>query len=326
MDAQAFRHWLKQACELTPRQKQSLFRKLALPTGLLGMGSVAAAPELPDLPDCPHCHAEVSRLSPWGFTRGLPRYRCQCCHRSCTALTGSALARLQHPEQWRAYAQALIDGLSVRAAAQVCGISKNTSFHWRHRFLALMAGHRDAHEAGIVEADETFFLESFKGQRHLPRPARQRGGPGRAQGAGAEQIPVLVVRDRSGHTADFKLDRLDAAHVADRLKPLVDADVVLCTDDAAVYARFARAARLTHVVVQARPGRRSKDGAYHIQNANAYHSRLKNWMGRFHGVATHYLDNYLGWRRMLERYGNAITPELCLNEALGRGLQHDSGT
>ncbi|MBT9528913.1 MAG: IS1595 family transposase, partial [Pseudomonas sp.] len=53
---------------------------------------------------------------------------------------------------------------------------------------------------------------------------------------------------------------------------------------------------------------------------------LKNWMARFHGVATRYLPNYLGWRRMLERYSTAITPEICLQEALGRPLQHETGT
>ena len=59
---------------------------------------------------------------------------------------------------------------------------------------------------------------------------------------------------------------------------------------------------LTHQVVQARPGRRGgARGAIHIQNVNAYHRRLKNWMARFHGVARRYLPNYLGWRHMLER-------------------------
>ncbi len=69
-----------------------------------------------------------------------------------------------------------------------------------------------------------------------------------------------------------------------------------------------------------------REGAFHIQNVNAYHSRLKNWMARFHGVATRYLPNYLGWRRMLERYSAAITPERCLQVALGRPMQHVTGT
>ena len=57
-------------------------------------------------------------------------------------------------------------------------------------------------------------------------------------------------------------------------------------------------------------------GAFHIQNVNAYDSRLKEWMIRFHGVATKYLHNYLGWRRLLERYQEGVTAELCLREAV----------
>jgi hypothetical protein len=41
-------------------------------------------------------------------------------------------------------------------------------------------------------------------------------------------------------------------------------------------------------------------------------------MRRFHGVATKYLEHYLGWRRLIERYRDTISPALCLNEAAGR--------
>lgn len=32
---------------------------------------------------------------------------------------------------------------------------------------------------------------------------------------------------------------------------------------------------------------------------NAYHSNLKNWINRFHGVATKYLNNYLVWNNFV---------------------------
>ena len=59
-------------------------------------------------------------------------------------------------------------------------------------------------------------------------------------------------------------------------------------------------------------------GVYHIQNANAYHSRLKEWMRRFHGVATKYLDHYLGWRRMIETFGEHLNSALWLTLSIGR--------
>jgi hypothetical protein len=33
---------------------------------------------------------------------------------------------------------------------------------------------------------------------------------------------------------------------------------------------------------------------------NSYHHRLRDWLMRFHGVASRYLPNYLGWRRALD--------------------------
>ena len=40
-------------------------------------------------------------------------------------------------------------------------------------------------------------------------------------------------------------------------------------------------------------------------------------MYRFHGVATQYLPNYLGWRRCLERFFGILTPERFLGQAFG---------
>lgn len=274
----------------------------------------AIARVIPNPNVCPHCQAPREQLRPWGHSHGLARMRCRVCGKTCNALTGTPLAHLRKRERWLRYGQALIEGVSVRQAAQDCGVDKNTAFLWRHRFLEAAATHRPAHEGGIVEADETFFLESFKGQRKLPRPARKRGGVG----AQWEHIAVLVVRDRSGQTADFRLEKVDAPHITAVLRPLVDKDAILCTDGARVYQTVARDMGLTHRAINVQQGIRIIDGAFHIQNVNAYDSRLKQWLGRFHGVATKYLENYLGWRRMLERYRQSISPTACLCEALGR--------
>ncbi|SEJ43712.1 ISXO2-like transposase domain-containing protein, partial [Azotobacter beijerinckii] len=103
----------------------------------------------------------------------------------------------------------------------------------------------------------------------------------------------------------------------ERPRPLIDADAILCSDSAAVYAHFAKAEGITHRPVNPSQ-RRRVDGPFHIQNVNAYDSRLKSWMIRFHGVATKYLTHYLGWRRLLERYKTQLNPLICLREALGR--------
>jgi hypothetical protein len=57
-----------------------------------------------------------------------------------------------------------------------------------------------------------------------------------------------------------------------------------------------------------------------VQNVNAYHSRFKQWLEHFHGVATTYLPNYLGWRRAFEQH-RQLAPETLLNAAL-RNFQY----
>jgi hypothetical protein len=57
-------------------------------------------------------------------------------------------------------------------------------------------------------------------------------------------------------------------------------------------------------------------GVWHVQGVNRYDSTLKSWMVRFRGVATKYLHHYLGWRRLLDRFQDAITPQQFLFHAL----------
>ena len=45
-------------------------------------------------------------------------------------------------------------------------------------------------------------------------------------------------------------------------------------------------------------------------------ARFKQWVARFHGVATHNLPNYLGWRWAFEQH-REITSETLLSAALG---------
>ena len=46
-------------------------------------------------------------------------------------------------------------------------------------------------------------------------------------------------------------------------------------------------------------------------------SRLKGWLKPFNGVATKYLQSYLGWRRMLESGGASLTRQTALAAAFG---------
>lgn len=314
MKSKAFQAWLAQAANLTALQRAKV--KLMLSQGPLEVPAAEVVNQrTAEVLACPYCHAR--HVHRWGKEAGVQRYRCTHCHKTFNAATGTPLARLKRRDAWLAYAQALIDGLSVRKAAKAAGIHRTTSFRWRHRLLRLPADENDTELSSIVEADETYFLESFKGQRKLPRPARRRGGHAKQRGLSAEQIPVLVVKDRQGKHYDAVLPKADKQTLGCLLPQLLTPESVLCTDGAGVYRSVAKAEAIPHEALNQASGTRVKQRVFHIQHVNAYDSRLKQWMRRFNGVATKYLPNYLGWRRLLERLGKGLTPEALLRHAVG---------
>ena len=263
---------------------------------------------------CPHCRA--ARVHRSGFASGLQRFRCLGCRRTYNALTGTPLARLRKRERWLPYLQCLLESRSVRDAARVSGVHRTTSFRWRHRFAPAAARDRPARLAGIVEADETYRLESQKGSRALTRPPRQRGGCASRRGINREHDCLLVARDRTGLTLDFHTGRgpVTAAQLRHCLQPVLPGDVLLVSDSAAAYASFAKATGITHAAINVRAGERAR-GAIHIQNVNAWHSRFKVWLARFKGVASRYLAHYSGWQRLLDTH-DLQTPAQWLRAAV----------
>ena len=312
MKAKGFQALVSQLGDLSAVQREALIaalkRRLPLSEAVDLIDSRFSAD-----PCCGHCGS--MRVGGWSSQAGLKRYRCKDCAKTFNALTGTPLAQLHRRDAWFAYAQALADGLSLRKAATRCGVSLDTAFRWRHRFLKTAKDTKPKVVAGIVEADETFIRKSVKGSKRLVgRAPRKRGSTAKSGLSSDDYAPVLIVRDRHGETTDQVLPDLDGATFVRVLKPVVAQDALLVSDGRAAYAMFADQAGLLHIALNASKGERTY-GSYHIQNVNGYISRLKQWLHRFKGVATHYLPSYLGWRRMIERNSD-LTPAAILIQAL----------
>lgn len=265
-------------------------------------------------PKCPHCRS--GSIGKWGSANGFKRYRCKHCKVTFNALTGTPLAHLHKRELWLPHAQSLVDRLSLRKVAARLNVDLTTAFRWRHRFLKAPKARKAKALDGTVEADETYFLYSEKGARKLTRPARKRGGTATKPGLSAEQVPVLIARDRNKATTDQILPDRSEKAIASVLEPVVAKSAILVSDGAKAYRAFANRAGIVHVELNISAGQR-RWGIYHVQNVNNYASRLKGWMRRFNGVATKYLDSYLGWHRMKDRDGDTLSAKYILAAACG---------
>ena len=314
MKASAFKKFLEQVAVLSKRQREQLLQVLRSTVGLDRI-TEAIEQARPAPTCCSACGA--ARFHRHGRTHGLQRYRCLACGRTCTALTGTPLAGLRHREKWLDFLDSVLNSTTVRGAARSVGVHRNTSFRWRHRFLDVTKHDRPDTLTGIAEADELYLLESHKGSRNLLRPPRKHGGAATKRGISDEQVCVLVARDRTGQTFDFVtgLGPVTKRQLHQHLLPVLDKDVLLVSDSNAAYRYFARETGISHQAVNLRAGERVR-GAVHVQNVNAYHRRFREWLARFHGVATRYLPNYLGWRWALD--GNRLdSPDALLRAAIG---------
>jgi transposase-like protein len=280
-----------------------------------------------DVRTCLHCSSPLVVKN--GHSRGLQRYRCQACLKTFNATSGTPLARLRHKERFYQQGECLAQGMTVREAAAEMGVAVSTAFRLRHRFLTAVVPHQPVHAPGLLEADETYFLESRKGCRKLARKSRARGRgkyfPGKHPGktvkgnARGASVAVLIGQVRGTHiVADRVLTEMNAAQATDALKTVVGPDTLLCIDGSSVLRGAAAELGVTAKSIAV-----SYDGhvVYHVQTVNNYHSRLKAWInGRLRGVATRYMPNYLAWMRMWEWFRDGIKPEHFIISGLGHQL------
>jgi transposase-like protein len=286
---------LAQVGSLSIHQKAALVAALSDSQAHPPQAAALANKEFSTKPVCPGCFG-VS-VQKWGIVSDLQRYRCKDCRRTFNALTGTSMARLRKKELWPEYSRALADSLSLTKAAERCGIDRTTAFRWRHRFLP-QSGPVGIKCSGITEMDETYFRESFKGKKVTHRKPRKRGKLN-VRGLSSEQIPVVVARDRDGRTCDAVLRERSAKEVGLRIGAYIASDSLLCIERSGILVKFAKNAGLAFETIGTKQ-RRGREKVFHVQSVNAYHSRLKNWMVLFKGVATERLPNYLDWRRLHE--------------------------
>lgn len=275
---------------------------------------------------CPHCKSiDVIKH---GRFNDKQRYKCKDCAKTFndTTLTPFAYSK-KALQKWSKYIEYLIEGYSLRKTAKMVGISLDTAFMWRHKILdAIKLNGRD-YLSGIIEADETFFLESFKGNHKksktftMPRPPRKRGGKSNYRGISHEQICVLFAMDRNNHIIGEPAckGRISSDKIDNLLNGHISQFSILYTDKHRSYVGFANKAGVE--LQQVDPSSRV-NGIYHIQHINSLHSRLKDWIRDFKGVSTKYLGNYLYWFKFLEDSKSSDTKQQVI-KLIGRCSEFD---
>jgi len=250
---------------------------------------------------CPHCGSRAVVMN--GKRNGLQNYKCKECGKYFSNTTKTIAYQSKYGfDKWKQYIECMMMGMSIRKAASKCGISNATAFYWRHKILGALQNITEIKQklSGIVEADETFFSLSYKGNHSrdgfvMPRKARKRGNSNHKRGLSHNLVCVPCAVDRNNGIVAMVsgTGKVSTEKVKAVFNNRIVESSVLVTDKDSSYLKFAEENHIE--IFQLKSEERVYKGIYHIQHVNAFHSHLKAFMRPFQGVSTKHLNNYLVW-------------------------------
>lgn len=201
---------------------------------------------------------------------------------------------------WKSYIKEMFEGKSLKQIAEDLHICIQTSFRWRHKIMKVIEDKCNSDVLnGIVEADETLVLLSHKGKHIDGVKPRKRGGKANYRGQSHEQQGVLVAVDRNKNIVSkvYGTGKISGQNVKSILNNRIESKSVLVTDGCSAYNDFAFENELELIKLV----KEHKRGIYHINNVNNYHSLLKDFLRKFKGVSSRYLNEYLSWYKFIRQ-------------------------
>jgi len=258
---------------------------------------------------CPSCSSKS--IVGYGNYREVKRYRCKVCNKTFNTFSGTVGHWMHKKELLKQYLYLMLQGYSLRKIVAEMNICLKTAFDWRHKILNSLSSDEGSKLTGVVEADETFFLFSEKGNKQLDQgKARRRGGLASTKGLTKDHVAVLTTYERkSGDVIQTVVCKGRITKVAIQKgvgKWLDKEESILCTDSHKSFQGFALDNGIAHKRIFARRKEFVVDKIYHIQHVNNIHSNLKMWMIKFNGVATKYLQNYLNYFNLVQEISNSV--------------------
>lgn len=248
---------------------------------------------------CPECGC--GHITKFGFYRWQDgtrrqRYQCHGCGITFCAHTGTPLHYIKKRAEWHQQAEGLGLGLSVRKMARALKVTPATAFRWRHGVIRQLRLRPRAALGSSVAVTEAYVPYSEKGSRTTDGPGARCRIPLRRYRRFIDGKPSRVLL--------LSNDRQQAAVVVDRGQPTVAA---IQASLASLVKPGAELRALGHVQLTdaCRRLRATFQHGWHqsVARVQWLHRHLHNWLRRFHGVATKYLERYLVWHSRVFRAG-----------------------
>ena len=247
--------------------------------------------------NCPHCKSEL--ISKRGKKKGNQQFICNQCLKSFSNTTGSSLHGIKKTDKFQQYLSCFLKGYSLDKICIEIGISKQTSFNWRHKILSSLKDKEPVKLGKMIECDEMEFPISEKGKQDLNRLGRQRASDFiRNDSNKVTTVQLITAIDREGNKIGkaVKTKRITGKDLKKVLGKKMPKECILITDEHPSYKKLCKlktGINLKQVNSKVRVD--SKDKKINIQKVNNHHKEIREFLHPFHGVSSKYLENYIQW-------------------------------
>ncbi len=232
---------------------------------------------------CPKCASTT--FTKHGKDRSIQRYRCKDCGRTFKETVNTPLHWIHKKDKMDSYIWTMNNQYSIRKAAVHIEISVSTSFTWRHKLLSslITAGTvSDRAPAGICEIRLPFSAKGRPNVETTKKPDTR--SVLIADARGIPCLQVLQSKNKVGEISDLLGRRLH--HESEIAVPKIN-----------LQSRALRRSgkpEITH---------RSISKSI-VAQAQKTVGQLTDWMSRFRGVASKYLQQYWDWFRIETNTGS----------------------
>lgn len=301
---------LSQFKSLSASSQSELLQSLRAEFEGKGKLLAVAESEISTKKSCPHCR--TNRVHKRGKQSGVQMYKCGECTKWFSSTTGTPLWDIKRKDKWQSYINCMQQGMSIKKIAKEIGISIQTSFDWRHKILSVLNKAVPEKLNGRVECDELELPLSNKGDKHLTRKPRKRSSDFIRNTKTKEVTTVQVVSaiDENNQTyfKAVEAKRITAKQLNKTLGKKLDKHATLITDKHPSYRPFVKSKpTIKHKTVKSNEHVSKQDKQVNLQKINNQHKQLRLFLGKFNGVSSKYLQNYLNWfayAKSMETFAN----------------------
>ncbi len=255
---------------------------------------------------CPVCGIVAPRIIKKGLLKGKQRYQCKECNHKFVASRGKLSYYSQQPSDiWAAVILDTLNAIPLDETAATLDRCVPTVFNMRHKFLMLLEQRIEEQDGvmdGIVEIDETYVPDSYKGiKRTDGRKARKHGEPAEKRGLSEEKLCIFMGTNRIGSEVAQCVNRAkpSSQEVIEVFGSAIKEKSMLINDGLFSNYELIKQKHLTSMIVS---DHHEYTEVIHLNTVNNMHSGFKNLYRFYRGVSSKYLNRYLALYVFMRRF------------------------